>query len=315
MVTPLTPTTQTEDHEQEDGSARARYVAGGFAFFGALALVLLYGLRGGGSFDSLIFEENALVVWWLVAIGFALGVLPRGRPSRAMVLLTAALLAYLAWTAASLIWTSSSELTYIEVTRVLGYLGLAILIGSTLDRDTWQPAAAGLGVGAIVICVVAVGSRLVPSVFGHDDIDAVLHIDRLSVPFGYWNAVGAWGAMTATIALGWSAHDKSRLRRALALASVPVATLTTYLTYSRAGVGDVVVAAVVLLLLARNRLTTLIHMVVAAAGTGLVILAVRDEPAIARSTGTAGSGHVIAYLVIAIAVCAACGCGYGRHSG
>ncbi len=47
---------------------------------------------------------------------------------------------------------------------------------------------------------MAVGTRLAPSVFGVDHVDQALHSDRLSYPFGYWNAVAAWGAMC--IALG-----------------------------------------------------------------------------------------------------------------
>ena len=88
----------------------------------------------------------------------------------------------------------------------------------------------------LLVCVVAVGSRLDPTVFGHDQIDAVYHIDRLSYPFGYWNSVAAWGAMCTALGLIWSAHDRftagagrSRSR------SCPSPGSTTYLTYSRGG--------------------------------------------------------------------------------
>src|SRR5205823_9745432 len=91
------------------------------AFGGALALVLIYALRGGGSYDLVAFEEQGLVVWWILAIGFALGLLPRSRPSRAVLALWAALAAYAAWNALSLVWTQSSELTTVELARSLDY--------------------------------------------------------------------------------------------------------------------------------------------------------------------------------------------------
>ena len=182
--------------------------AAALVFAGGVALVLLYALRGGGSYDIVAYEENGLVIWWLLAVGIALGLLPRARPSRGALVLLAALLGYAAWTALSLTWTDSKELTFAEVARVLDYLGLVALVGSVLDAKTSRPAAAGLVFGAFVVCVVAVGSRLAPSIFGHDEIDSLLHIDRLSRPFGYWNAVGAWGAMCSALGLAWSAHDR-----------------------------------------------------------------------------------------------------------
>lgn len=270
---------------------------------GATSLVLIYALRGGGSYDIVAFEEYGLVIWWVLAIGIALGLLPRSRPSRAVLLLLGALVAYAAWTALSLTWTNSSELTTEELARALDYLGLAVLLGFVLDRRTWRMAAAGLGFGALLVCVVAVGSRLAPSVLGSDHVDAGLHIDRLSVPFGYWNAVAAWGAMCTAIGLAWSAHDSSRLRRGMALALVPAAALTTYLTYSRAGIAGIALALIAVIVLSRNRFTLLIHALIGAAGTALAILAVRGAPQIAHGTGTQGAATVLAALVFAAALC------------
>ena len=278
-----------------------------FAFAGAASLMLVYGLRGGGSYDIVAFEEYGLVIWWVLAIGVALGLLPRSRPSRTALLLLGALGAYAAWTALSLTWSESSELTTEELARALDYLGLVALLGSVLDRRTWRPAAAGLGFGAMLVCVVAVGSRLAPSLFGSDEIDLTFHIDRLSYPFGYWNSVAALGAMCTAIGLGWSAHDSSRARRAISLGLVPAAGLTTYLTYSRAGIAGIVLAVVAVLVFSRSRFTALIHTVVAAAGTGLAIVAVRAAPQIAHATGTQGASKVVGALLLAGALCAVVG--------
>jgi hypothetical protein len=246
-----------------------------------------------------------LLVWGVLAVGFAMGVLPRARPSRSVLLLLAALASYAAWNAISLFWTQSKELTTEELARSLDYLGLAALATALLDRASWRAAAGGLGLGAMLVCVIALGSRLDPSVFGTDRVDLFLRSDRLSRPFGYWNAVGAWGTMCTALGLVWSAHDPSRARRALSLGLVPVAVTMTYLTYSRAAVFGGALAVVAGIALSRNRITALCHTAVAAGGATLAILAVRGSPQIAHATGTRGAGKVFGVLVVAVVVSAA----------
>lgn len=272
------------------------------AFIGAFVLIVVYALPG-GAYDIVVRQAYGLVVWWILAIGFALGLLPRARFSRSTLLLLGTLVAFGAWTALSLTWTESSGRTFAEVARVLDYVGLVTLVASALDRHTWRMAAAGLGFGALSICAVALASRLAPSTFPADVAARVFRADRLDYPFGYWNAAGAWGAMTAAFGLAWSTHDRSRVRRAIALALVPVACLTTYLTYSRAGVAAIALAVIAVLALSRNRLTAVLHTVVAAAGTGLAILTVRGEPEIARATGTHGASAVVGAVVVAGLLC------------
>ena len=272
------------------------------AFAGTFGLVLAYALRG-GSYDIVVFEEYGLLIWWLLAVGIAFGVLPRVRPGRVVILLCAAMLAYAAWTALSLAWTQSSELTTEEVARSLDYLGLVLLLSLILSKDTWRAAAQGLAFGAFAVCALAVASRLAPGAFPADVVASTLKIDRLSYPFGYWNAVAAWGAMSTTIGLAWSAHDRLIPRRAAVLASVPVAVLATYLSYSRAGVLGTALGVALVILASRNRLTVVIHAALVAAGVAIVILAVRAAPEIAHGTGDHSALTVLAGLAGAIVVC------------
>ncbi len=276
-----------------------------FAFACTAGLVLVYAFRGGGSYDLVSFEEQGLVIWFVLAVGIALGVLPRRRPARSLLLLLAALAAYAAWTALSLLWSDSGELTMVEVARSLDYLGLVALIGALIDRDTGRPAAAGLWFGAMSVCVIAVGGRLAPGVFGKDTVDVFLHSDRLSYPFGYWNAMAAWGAMCIALGIAWSAHESSRILRAAALGLVPVAATMIYMTYSRAGLFGVGLAVISAIAFSRNRLTALVHTLIAAAGSALAIVAVRGAPAIAHNTGTAGAGGVLGALAFGVALSAA----------
>jgi O-Antigen ligase len=277
-------------------------VAGALAFVGTFGLVLAYALRG-GSYDIVVFEEYGLLIWWLLAVGLAVGVLPRVRPARAVMLLCAAMLAYAAWTALSLVWTQSSELTTEEIARSLDYLGLVLLLSLALDRNTWRAAAAGLAFGAFAVCALAVASRLAPGAFPADAIASTLKIDRLSYPFGYWNAVAAWGAMSITIGIAWSAHDRVTIRRAAVLAFVPVAAAATYLSYSRAGVIGTALGVAVVIVASCDRLTAVIHAGVAAAGSALVIVVVRAAPQIAHGTGDGKALSVVLVLGGAIVVC------------
>lgn len=281
-------------------------MASGLAFAGTLALVLVYALRG-GSYGVTVFEAQGLVIWWILAVGIALRLLPRARPAPVLLLLVAALLAYALWTGLSLTWTESSERTTEELARVLDYAGIVALLAITLDRKTWRAAAAGLGLGGAAICLLALGSRLWPAVFPQDAIDRTFHVDRLSYPFGYWNAMGAWGAMTMAIALGWSAHDTARLRRAVALALVPAAGVMTYLTYSRAAIGGTALALIAVVALSRHRFSACAHALAAGAATTVAIVLVRHHPQIAHATGSAGSATVALALGAGMLACAAVG--------
>jgi peptidoglycan/LPS O-acetylase OafA/YrhL len=61
----------------------------------------------------------------------------------------------------------------------------------------------------------------------------------------------------------------------------------------------------IVLALSRNRITVVVHAVLAAAATALVIAAVRSSTQIAHGVGTAGGGRVLLALLLAIAVCVA----------
>ncbi len=276
------------------------------AFLAGAGLLLVYALPG-GAYDIVVRQEYGLVIWWLVGAGYALRVLPRARLSRPTLLLVGALVAYAAWTALSLTWSVSSERTTAEVARVLAYTGLVTLIASALDSSTWRAAAAGLAFAALAVCGLAVLSRLVPSAFPANAFQGLSGgvANRLSYPFGYWNAVGAWASMSMAIGVAWSAHDRVRARRAVALGLVPVAALAAYMSYSRASVAGAVVAAVAVVALSRNRLTALVHATAAAGGAVIAILVVRNAPEIANGTGTRGAAGVAVAIAVAIVLASA----------
>src|SRR5436190_24250119 len=80
------------------------------AFFGTFSILLYYALRG-GSYDIVIRQEEGLVVWWILALGWISGALPRYRAPRLGWIPVVALSALAFWTVLSLTWTASDERT------------------------------------------------------------------------------------------------------------------------------------------------------------------------------------------------------------
>ncbi|MGH2950968.1 MAG: hypothetical protein ACRDKX_02855, partial [Solirubrobacterales bacterium] len=72
------------------------------------ALPLGLALEGGG-YDLIVRQEVGLAAWWLIALGFAFGVLPRARHPREATVAAAGLAALAGITALGLIDTESAQ--------------------------------------------------------------------------------------------------------------------------------------------------------------------------------------------------------------
>ncbi len=267
-------------------------------------VVLVYALRG-GSFDVVARHQGALAVWGALLLAFGVGVAIRRPAPRALLLPAACLLLLTGWTALSLLWTSSAERTLLEVARTAQFAGLLLVARAALTRTNWTGAAAGAAVGAVIVCLLAVMSRVQPEWFPEDVTARVFGVRRLGYPFDYWNAVAAWAAMSTAVSLAWSAHARNLAIRMAASAALPVCVLATYLTYSRAGILGMALGAVVVLALSRNRWSVVLNLVLAAPATLVVIGAARRAPEVAFGTGTTGAGRVALVLVAACALAAA----------
>ncbi len=193
-------------------SARQRLQTRRTAVFLAAGGVLAYLAFEGAGYDIVVRQAVALGAWAAVAAGLILGAFPRGHLSRWLLVPAGAALALVAWMLLSLGWTPSDERTVAEIARVLGYAGLMTLALLGLNKHTFKAAAAGVATAAFAVVGVAVLSRLAPSMFP-DALDVAgrfTRSDRLTFPLDYWNAVGAWGAMTVAVGIAWSAHARHR---------------------------------------------------------------------------------------------------------
>src|SRR5436190_16406160 len=161
-------------------------------FVAAAGILVLYALRG-GSYDLVARQEIGLGIWWVLALGFALGVLPRSPSPLFRLLPVAAIAALGIWTVIGLDWTESAERTMAELGRVVAYAGLILLPVAFISRGTWRAAAGGAAAAALGVSALAVASRLFPGAFPKDLVMTSFTAERLNYPFHYWNAVGAWG--------------------------------------------------------------------------------------------------------------------------
>jgi hypothetical protein len=273
--------------------------------FALPAVFLLYYALRGGSYDIVPRHEEAIAVWWILVLGWAFGILPRAKPPRSAAIPIVALLLLALWTAISLSWTSSDERTYLELARFGHYAGVLLLIWSLVTRDNWRAVAGGVLFGSVAVSALAMASRLDPSAFPTNYITLRFEINRLSYPFNYWNAVGAWTVMSMAMALAWSAHTRNVFIRAACLAAVPIAGTAAYVTYSRAAVIDAVIALFLVIALSRNRWVAFIHALGAAGGAALAISTVRGHHEIVEATGNKGAGLVLLALIGGAAICAA----------
>jgi hypothetical protein len=271
-------------------------------FLLTVGLVVVYAIRG-GTYDLVPRQELGLALWWVLGLGIALGILPRSRPSREfgvtlagfVVLLVVALLAYRS--------TESDERTSVELARTVHHLGLLLFVAAVVSRRSWSAAVGGVACGAALVVGLALVSRLLPDLFPQDQVRAAFGGARLNYPLNYWNAVGAWAALTSTMLLAWSAHAHRTSLRLLALVTVPAALVTAYLTYSRASLLAVVVGAIVAIVFSSRRVVVAFHALAASAGAAMTILVVRAHPDIADARGANGAGYVVLSLVAAGALC------------
>lgn len=265
-------------------------------------LPIALGVADGGG-DLVLRQSFALVLWWLLALALLLGVRPRSRAPRGVLVGAAGLAALAALQLAATAWGPSDDRAVADAARTTLYLGVPALAMLALGPGTWRDAAAGLFIGVAVVSALALLGRLVPSLSTASEIEQALGSERLLAPLGYWNALGAWSAAGAAMALALSVGELGRRLRAAALALVPALATTAYLTYSRGALLAGAGAVVTVVALTRDRPVALRHLFAAALGAAACVLVVRALPEIADGSGAAGAPWAVAAVAAATALC------------
>jgi hypothetical protein len=142
-----------------DGTALATWALAG-------GLVLYLGFDGGG-YDTLVSSQVGLVLWWIVLVGAAWGVLPAGRLTRFAWAGLALFGGFVGWTALASTWSISSERSLQDLSLVASYLGVLLLaIAVHRDRErAVRHSVNAIGAAVTIVAALAVVSRLAPTAF------------------------------------------------------------------------------------------------------------------------------------------------------
>lgn len=273
-------------------------------------LVVYLGLEGGG-YDALVHDQVGIAVLWGVLALVLAGALPRARPTPLAWTALGLLATLTLWTALSLVWTESTERTAADVARLAGYLGVFALALFASGPRALRQIVGAVGAGAAVVALAGLLSRLHPAWFPDATQTAALLStgeERLSYPIDYWNGMAAMVAIGLPGLFAAATEARSLVLRALAAAALPALGLTAFFTFSRAGIAAALIAVAVFYAFAPNRLPKLLTLLVAAAGTAILVLAATQRQALEDGLlGETARQQGDEVLLITVLVCALAG--------
>jgi O-antigen ligase len=266
----------------------------------AAALILYTSFSAGG-----FFAGTPAVAAALLAVGLVLRITLAEHPFAgvgARLLIPAGALAlYAVWVFVSAAWSHAPGRATIEFDRALLYLLALVLFGSwprTRERSRWL--VRGVAAAFVVVCTVALVSRLLPDVL-HTAPN--LHNERLSYPLTYWNALGVMAAFGTVLCLHLSASiDEPPAVRVAAAGALPVLCTVLYFTFSRGGIAAAVVGVLVFAVFGRSRSLPLAVLAGAPAAAIAVVVAYKADllarPDVTTAAATA-QGHHVALVTLA----------------
>ena len=254
----------------------------------AFAVVAYLALSNGG-YDTIVRSQVGIAAWWIVLLGALTGVLP-ARFRAAGWAAIGLLAGFALWTGLATGWSESAERSTIELGRVAAYLGVLVLAIALQGRTAARHTVNGLACAIGLVTLLALLSRLHPQWFPVND-----HLEflgegsarKLSYPLNYWNALAAFAAIGVPLLLAVALAARTLLGQALAAAALPVAALCVYLTISRGGALALAVGIVAFLLFVPRRLDTIGTLLVAGAGSAILLAGASQRDAVQDGIVTA----------------------------
>jgi hypothetical protein len=272
--------------------------------------LVLYLAVDGGGYGVVVHSQVGIVVWWIVLVGAAWGLLPATWPGRGAWAALALFSCFVGWTAIATTWSLSTERSLSDLSLVGAYLGVLVL-GVFVYGDRERALRHALGAMAVAIVIVAglaLASRLRPGLFPSATQTASFLPGtqrRLSWPLNYWNALAALLAFGVPLLLALATSARRLLVQAVSAASLPALVLCGYLTFSRGGALAAAVAVATFIALAPNRIPKLATVLAVTGGGAILIAAASNRSALERGLVDVAARHQGEALVLPILlVCA-----------
>ena len=233
----------------------------------------------GGTYGLVARNSFAVAVWWVVAVGVALGIwsLPSRRSPQAI---TGAFLgAFTLLAGASVAWATNPEAAFLEFDRAALYVGVFALATLSARRGGVRTWCDGFAIGICGVTALALTSRFFPSLLPSHDLPRFFPGggERLSYPLDYWNGLAMLLALGVPALLLVAVAERKAAWRGLAAGALPAVAAAVYLTASRGGTATAIVAAAVFIALAGDRWAALQAVFIALLGSAGAILILLDR--------------------------------------
>lgn len=253
-----------------------------------------------GSYFPSSWGWSSLAFLWAAAVGLL--VQRRVAFGALDVAYLGAWLALFVWTAASLLWSSTTTQTMYEVERTLVYVSFALAL-AVLGRRSLPLLLPALLAGIVAVAAYALATRLLPDRVGTFNSFAGY---RLADPLGYWNAVSIFAVIGIAVAVGMAARGSGIVLRSLSAASLVLLVPVLYFTFGRGGWFALAGALAVTIAVDPRRLQLVTTMFVVAPWPALAVWRAYESPSLTTQFSQLGSAsHEGGRLALTIAALAA----------
>lgn len=264
-----------------------------------------------GGYSLTTWTGAAVAVWWGLALAVGVRPFPFAHLRWPARLAAAGLGLMSLFSLLSTAWAADAERAYLEAAQIAFYLGVFLVVVLCAGRNSAGAWLDGLELGVVAIALLALASRLFPSLglgrTGASVLPAV--VTRLSYPIGYWNGLAIFVALAVPLLLRTALNGRTEVVRAGAVALVPFLAADVYLASSRGGALVAAVGVVAFLATAGRPWATGAAVLSALAGSAIAVVslhsrsALLDGPVTSRAAATEGRS-ALALLVVASLVSA-----------
>jgi O-Antigen ligase len=234
-----------------------------------------------GGFSLTTWTGTAVVVWCGLALAIALGLLPLTRLGRPALLVAAALGTLSLFSLLSTAWAADAEAAYDVAAQAALYLGVFLVVALCARRAAVGAWLEGLELGIVAIALLALVSRLFPSLgLGQGSNSALAITTRLSYPLGYWNGLAILVVLAVPLLLRTALTARTEALRSGAVAVVPFIAGVVYLASSRGGALVAAVGALAFILTSGSSWEASAAALSALVGSAIAVASLRSRSAL-----------------------------------